>query len=207
MKITKYEHSCVVIEDAGKQVVIDPGAYADSYVPSDKIEAVVVTHIHGDHFNIDKLLSIAKLNPNASFYGPAQVAAEAGQVNMETAEAGQSHKTETFSLDFFGGSHELYEGFENLGLMVNQLFFHPGDSYTAPDKPVRILGLPAAAPWLRVPDTIEYLKRVKPEIAIPIHNAVLSNIGESIHYRLMSEAAASINTKWTVLRPGESLEL
>lgn len=207
MKITKYEHSCLVLETAGKRLVIDPGIYSKSFNDLSNIAGVVVTHIHGDHFDLERLKSIAAQNPESQFFGPRQVADEAGAVNMQAVSAGETKTISEFSLEFFGGKHEFYEGFENIAVLVNGVFFHPGDSYTQPGRTVEVLALPASAPWLRVLDAVNYLRACQPKSTVPIHNALLSEIGESIHYRIIEAAASEARIDWQVLPPGQSIEI
>ena len=48
MQITKYEHALLVIEEAGSQLVIDPGSYSN--LPQLKnVVAIAYTHLHDDH--------------------------------------------------------------------------------------------------------------------------------------------------------------
>lgn len=126
---------------------------------------------------------------------------------MNAVEPNQQVNVGSFKLKFFGGKHELYEGFENIGVLVNDMFYHPGDSYTKPSTPIKILAAPAAAPWLRVSEASEFIKDCSAAIVFPIHNSLLSEIGESIHYRILSEAAEESSSKWQVLRTGQSFTL
>lgn len=206
MKITKYEHSCMVLDNGENRLVIDPGVYSQ-FGENKNIAAVIVTHIHNDHFDMTKLTEIAKENPGAQFFGPPSVARQATRVNMTPVVLGDVQDPGGFRLKFFGDRHELFRDIENIGVLVNETFFYPGDSFSRPDIPIKVLALPAAAPWLRVPDAANYLEICKPKQAFPVHNALLSEIGESIHYRIINEAVQITGTDWHVLRPGESIEV
>ena len=207
MKMTKYEHSCVVVEEAGRQLVIDPGRFSVSFRPSSVIDAVVVTHIHSDHFDPQTLKQIRAQNPHVKLYAPKQVKDEDESLEVDIAEPSKQVSVGPFKLAFFGGKHELYEGFENIGVLVNDAFYHPGDSYAKPGSPIKVLAAPASAPWLRVSEASAFIKDCSAAIVFPIHNSLLSEIGESIHYRILSEAAEECSSKWQVLGTGQSLTL
>jgi L-ascorbate metabolism protein UlaG (beta-lactamase superfamily) len=42
-----------------------------------------------------------------------------------------------------------------------------------PDAPVNVLCLPTAAPWLKAAEAVDYLRSVRPRVAVPIHEAML----------------------------------
>ncbi len=53
MKVTKYPQSCLLLEKDGKRIVIDPGNFfAAKFSVQDlgKLQAVLYTHQHADHF-------------------------------------------------------------------------------------------------------------------------------------------------------------
>ena len=54
MRITKFGHACVRIEHDGQVVVIDPGAFTEREAV-DGATAVLVTHEHVDHLDVDHL--------------------------------------------------------------------------------------------------------------------------------------------------------
>lgn len=206
MKITKYEHSCVVLEQDSKRLVIDPGKFSDSFTDYSNIYGVVITHIHSDHLDEDRLEAILEKNPEVKIFSNSQVVGES-KIKMQAVKAGDKEQVGEFSLEFFGGDHELYDGFKNIAVLVNNTVFHPGDSYTLPGKPIKVLCAPASAPWLRVSEASEFIKNARAETTIPIHNALLSEIGESIHYRILGEAAQQAGKQWRVLKVGENLEI
>ena len=82
----------------------------------------------------------------------------------------------------------------NNAYQVGDLLFHPGDSFTTPPGPVRILLLPVGGPWMKVSESVDYLRAVAPEIAIPIHQAGLADIHQQLHYQLFRGLAPSGTT-------------
>lgn len=205
MQITKYEHSCIEVKEGSSRLIIDPGIFSKSLNDFSIIDAVVITHEHQDHFDPVKIQSIIKANPSVQIITTSQVAKALNSKNAKTARLGEEYSIGKLKLEFFGEKHELFTDVENIAVLVNNRFYHPGDSYTLPNVPVEVLSAPASAPWLRVTEASKFITDIRPKIAFPSHNALLSEIGESIHYRILSNAAKGAKIDWKVLKPGESI--
>jgi L-ascorbate metabolism protein UlaG (beta-lactamase superfamily) len=95
----------------------------------------------------------------------------------------------------------------NVGYLVGGRLFHPGDAFTLPGRPVEVLAVPAAAPWLKVSEAIDYLRAVRPRVAVPVHDRVLSPVGTSLHYRQLEQLGARDGTTLLVLDDGQPLTL
>jgi hypothetical protein len=48
-----------------------------------------------------------------------------------------------------------------------------------PDAPISTLLVPAAAPWLKLAEALDFVRAVAPQRALPIHDAMLSEIGQA----------------------------
>jgi len=184
MKLTKYDHACFTLEKDGKLLVVDPGEFT-SLPQLENVVAVVVTHHHADHLDPLALEALFASNPDMVVYGPEQVddAIEGDYAHQKVA-AGDIIKTGPFTFEFFGGDHAvIHSSFptdQNVGVMINETVYYPGDSFSEPGKPVKVLALPSAAPWLKIGEAIDYVRRVKPNIAFPTHDAIASDAGKSI---------------------------
>lgn len=95
--------------------------------------------------------------------------------------------------------------FQNIGVLVNDTLFYPGDAFTIPAKPFQLLAIPVGSPWANVAEEVDYMKAVKPHQAFPTHNAHLSEIGLDGRNSWLSQAAEPLGTTYTYLHPGESL--
>ena len=65
MKITKFGHCCLLIEEGGVRILTDPGIYSTQQNEVKDIGFVLITHEHTDHFNINSLKEILINNPQA----------------------------------------------------------------------------------------------------------------------------------------------
>lgn len=208
MKLTKYEHACLVLEEAGEVLVIDPGVLAKLPELSG-VTTIVITHVHPDHLQIDNLAAIIADNPSLTIYASDEVIAELDSLDVKkVAVANDTIKNGVFELQFFGHDHAvIYEQVpcQNRGVMVNNWLYYPGDSFTAPGKAVKVLAFPAAAPWCKVSEVVEFIERVKPARAFPTHNGTLSEFGEMVNYFYIEKAIADVGGQFVKLEPGDLL--
>jgi L-ascorbate metabolism protein UlaG (beta-lactamase superfamily) len=211
MKLTKFEHSCLILEKAGSAIVIDPGVFTAPLSDVAGVVAIVITHEHPDHWTPEHLARILDMNPGARVLGPAGVAAAATDVSVEVVAGGDRIEIEPFTLEFFGEKHALiHESIpvvDNVGVLVDDTVYYPGDSYTAPGVAVPVLATPTGAPWLKIGDVMDYVAEVKPAQAFPVHDMVLSVIGKQMANGRVKEVTEAAGGQFFVLEPGESLDL
>jgi L-ascorbate metabolism protein UlaG (beta-lactamase superfamily) len=211
MKLTKYEHACMVIEKGDSALVIDPGGFTMPLTDLMDVVAVVITHEHGDHWTAEQLTRIKERNPKVRFFGPSGVAAAAPGFEIEVVAAGDTVTVEPFTLKFFGEKHAvIHESIplvDNVGVLVNDELYYAGDSYTVPGVSVPVLAAPVGAPWLKIGEAMDYVLAVKPRQAFPVHEAVLSQIGRNLGNDRLRNATEQGGGEFVVLEAGESLEL
>lgn len=214
MKLTKFEHSCMVLEKEGKSLVIDPGGLNGALVPPINCVAVVVTHEHFDHLNQDKLKEIFAVNPEAKLYVNEGIAAKledelSGRATV--VNSGQLEAVEGFSLQFVGALHEAIRPEVprpvNVGVIVDELFFHPGDEYSVPEQPFVWLGLAINAPWAKVSETNDFVKAAKSKHVIPIHDGLLNEAGIGTYENHITAACEMVGSEYHTVSVGESIEL
>ncbi|MEW2416088.1 MBL fold metallo-hydrolase [Streptomyces sp. NPDC046866] len=187
MKLTKRLHSCVQLEKDGRVLVIDPGAFSepDAGLGAD---ALLVTHEHPDHFHEGRLRAALDANPAAQLWTLDSVArqlAPAYPGRVRTVGNGDAFTAAGFEVQVHGELHALIHPdmprVTNVGYLVEGSLFHPGDALTVPGVPVETLMLPVHAPWNKVGEVIDYVREVKPAVAIDIHDAYLSDIARPIY--------------------------
>lgn len=211
MKITKLEHSGIIFEKDGKKVVCDPVEFTEKLPELEKVVAVVVTHKHGDHLQTEKLKEILEKNPEARVFTTSDAASEVPCA--KTVRNGDKVKVDEFELEFFGKNHALIipgvVPCENIGVVIDGKYANPGDSFDVPGDldEVEVLFVPSAAPWCKVSEGMEYIKTVKPKIVVPVHNAVLSSLGDGFNNNWLRVAAEEIGAGFNALKTGESLEV
>jgi L-ascorbate metabolism protein UlaG (beta-lactamase superfamily) len=188
MRITHYGHACVLAElPDGARILFDPGTYSAGFEDLTGLDAILITHEHPDHHDRERLPRLAAANPGAAVV----TVADAGDPVTVGGAGGAAVRVQP-------GEHAIIHPdlptVTNHAYQVGDLLFHPGDSFTRPRGEVRILLLPSGGPWMKLSESIDYLRAVAPEIAIPIHQAGLASVHQQLHYQLFSALAPSGTT-------------
>lgn len=211
MKVTKFEHACLVITKGDDTLVIDPGAFTMPLTDLDGVVGIVITHEHADHWTAEQIERIRDRNPDAVVFGPAGVAAAATGIAVEQVAAGDEREAGGFALTFTGGEHaQVHESIpivDNVGVVVDSLLYYPGDSFDLPSTEVAVLAVPSSGPWLKTGEAMDFVAAVKPRRAFPVHDAVLSVIGKGMVNGRLEAIGKAHGTEFFVLEPGESTDL
>ncbi len=193
MILTKYGHACFTVEKDGVQLVVDPGNFSTDYIPSNTVIAVVITHEHPDHFDHEQLEAIIDKNPDAVIIGNESITSKIDVFQTRTVTAGEHVTIGPFELDFTGGEHAVihdsYPRATNVGVMINDLLYYPGDSFVVPNRPVDTLAITANAPWMKTSEAMNFLATINPRYAFPTHDSLLSDVGKSLTDRLLGSIA------------------
>jgi L-ascorbate metabolism protein UlaG (beta-lactamase superfamily) len=209
MKITKHPHAHLAITEAGQQLIIDPGMFSAKLGDIANVVAVVVTHNHADHFSAEHLKAIQAASPGVKIFATPEVADEFPAAIV--VAHGEQVDVGPFSLAFFGSDHAAIHSSvpvpHNIGVFVNNLLFYPGDAFTVPVEHVQILAVPGNAPWATVGEAMDYIASLRPAIAFPTHNGLLSDAGSAVYNMHLSNISKKSGTEFRSLRPGESIEL
>ncbi|MBI4175068.1 MBL fold metallo-hydrolase [Candidatus Berkelbacteria bacterium] len=206
MRITKYGHSCLLVEEGNGRLLFDPGSYSE--VPADltDLDAIFVTHEHPDHCDVELIKRLHNLNPAAPIVSNPAVCKLLGEQNLPATllSNGQKVIIKDVAIEGFGDHHTPIHSsippIRNIGFMVAGRLFHPGDRFIDPQRPIDILALPVAGPWLRLDEAIDYALALKPKQAFPFHEGNLKNSG-SVH-RIPGTILIPQGITWTVIEAG-----
>ena len=188
MRITSLGHACVLIESDDVRILVDPGNYTPSFEEERGVDAVFVTHQHGDHMAIDRIPRLMAFNPQATLYAEPEASAQLVDAGLECRplEVDAAVEVGDVTLRVVGGRHAIIHQdlgcIGNVGLVVEhdgRRFFHPGDSYEVAPEGIDLLAVPLMAPWATLGETADFLRAVKAPRWIPIHDALLSELGRT----------------------------
>lgn len=194
--MTKYTHSCVRLELGGAVLVVDPGIWSEPSALRG-CDAVLVTHEHVDHVDALRLAGLG-----VPVYAPA--GSSIPDIAVTGVQPGETFSAAGIAVRAFGGQHAaVYDGQPdcvNLGYIIGDLLYHPGDALHVPGQPVETLLVPVQASWLKTAEAIDFVLAVGPERVFSIHDAQVNERGLGSINGWLEEAAGQ-RYRW--LAPGQ----
>ncbi|MGX6602469.1 MBL fold metallo-hydrolase [Micromonosporaceae bacterium Da 78-11] len=210
MRITKFTHSCLRIDGDGV-LVVDPGVFSErsALVGAD---AVLITHEHPDHLDPAALTEAVQRQPGLRIFAHADVLATVPALaEVSTAiEPGSEFEAAGLRVRAYGGQHAVIHPdiprIANLAYLIGDdrtNVYHPGDSFTVPgDATVDTLFVPLDAPWMKVSESIDFVRAVRPGRAYALHDALLTEPGAKIFDGLLERLSG---TDYAHLAPGTTV--
>lgn len=200
MQLTHFGHSCLLADfpsrsGEGSTILFDPGVFSHGFEGITGLSAILITHQHPDHADVDRLPALIEANPQAALYADPQTAAQLGDP-WRAVNAGDEFTVGDLTVRGVGGKHAVIHPelpvIDNISYLVGDdahaaRLMHPGDALFVPGEPVDVLATPAAAPWLKISEAVDYLRAVAPTHAVPIHQAIIDPVGRPIFYSRLSE--------------------
>jgi L-ascorbate metabolism protein UlaG (beta-lactamase superfamily) len=216
MELTKHGHACVALDDGGRRLVIDPGAFTEPGAMAGAA-AVLITHEHPDHFAPDRIRAALEADPALEVWTNGSVAGllEGFGARVHAVGHGDAVMVAGFEVRVHGELHaEIHPEIPRIGNVgflvdggVGGPVFHPGDALTVPDEPVATLLVPMHAPWSRIADVIDYVRAVGADQAYAVHDGLLNDSGLAVVGGMLGERGPGTPTPFSRLAPGDTVEL
>ncbi|MFD1947562.1 MBL fold metallo-hydrolase [Nocardioides aestuarii] len=197
MRLTKFGHACIRVEQDDTVLVVDPGGWT-SPEAVDGATALLLTHEHPDHVHPEHLRrttapiwtieAVARMlreqAPDVAERVTVVAPGESFDAGLPVRAVGELHAV----------IHPDLPRFDNSGFLLEAggtTVFHPGDALTGPDRPVDVLCAPVSAPWLKASEAVDFARAVGAARNLAIHDRVYSEEGLGIvdgHFgRLLGE--------------------
>ena len=216
MRLTKFAHSCVRLDDDSRALVVDPGVFLDAAQFTDAFQgahAVLVTHEHGDHVNVEALRAVAVADPELHIWAPASVAAHFAEFGdrVHPVRENESFEAAGFAIQTFGGQHALIHPtvpiIPNVAFLVDERVYHPGDSLIVPTVPVETLLVPIHAPWSKTAEVVDFAVSVRASNAHQIHDGLLNDAGLQFTEAHVARIGGQHGTQYRHLAVRETVEV
>jgi L-ascorbate metabolism protein UlaG (beta-lactamase superfamily) len=175
MKITKFVHSCLLVETPDRCAIFDPGNRSVEALGGaldggsiTRLDDIFITHIHPDHGDPALIKRLVQQFPGARVTAtPETVAALA----KEGIRAGTEPPE---GVVFFDSPHESVAPLfgrppQEIGIHYLDKLSDPGDSHSFKETKA-ILALPVSAPWGSAIRALNLALELKPRHVLPIHD-------------------------------------
>lgn len=181
MKIYKYLHSCVVFEEEGFKLLVDPGIYSfvEGRVKASDfkdVSAVIITHNHPDHLDKENLKTILQLS-GAKLYTNGQVADELKELDIDTELLTDGDfQIGPFSIKTLSVVHQpLLDAPvpQMTALVIDDKVLHPVDSFEQNlqrYQGIEMLLLPIMAPFTDEISVAAFADKLQPKQIIAVHD-------------------------------------
>lgn len=209
MRITKLGHSCLHVVDGDADILVDPGTFSAGFETLTGLTAVLITHEHADHLDLDRLPAVLAANPQAVVHADAGSAAKLRDAGIQVTpvSAGQTLDVGT-PVTVHGRTHAVIHAdipvISNAQYLIGGRLLHPGDSLELPEVAIEVLAVPASAPWMALKEAVEFYRAVSPTVAFPIHERILAN--PAMAYGLLSKLGPA-GSSWREPADGDEFEV
>ena len=182
MRITKYNHACLLVEDSSKNTLIDPGNYSEEVIDVEKLpklDYILITHAHQDHFYLPLVKQLLEKFPDVKIITTEDVVKELKKENITPSTKGDNYVTvQSVPHEKVWAAPQA----QNIMVTLGGRLSHPGDSHTFATS-AEILAIPFAAPWGSTSKAVEIAEELHPKVVIPIHDFMLKDISRQGMYQ------------------------
>lgn len=206
MKITKYLHSCLLIEEQNKTILIDPGSYSTPILDLatiSNLDYLLFTHEHPDHFDIPFTKQLVEKFPDVKIVTNPSIVAILEKDRIQAASTGDN----IVALEVL--SHEKLwdkEPPQNAVFTIFGKLTHPGDCMQFTTT-AEILALPLQAPWGSTNQAVIKALEVQPKVIIPIHDWHWKDEVRIQMYERLQGFFREKGIEFKVVKTGETIEI
>ncbi len=211
MRITKYVHSCLLVETDKFNALIDPGRFTyDSHMVDvnklPELNYLVITHEHADHYHEEFLRKLSNRFKHANIVTNDDLAEKIAKLKLPNPIQTGSDD----DLTVFEAAHEpLPLGLPNvlnIGVHFSDELTHSGDSYDVRQSR-KILALPITAPFASLREALDAVVKLKPQAVLPMHDWEWHKDARSARYHMTKDVLKPHNIEFIELENAKPVEL
>ncbi|MFD0783873.1 MBL fold metallo-hydrolase [Micromonospora azadirachtae] len=216
MRVTKYLHSCLLVDTGAARLLIDPGRFTfveGRVTPEDfgELDAIAVTHHHPDHADPDALSAIIR-RTGAPLLGDRQSAERlaAYGLTVTVVEPGP-HRIGAMTVDAIRADHEPVLADEtpaNTAYLIDGRVLHCGDSLHPvlfAHRGVDLLAVPVMGPYLTERLVAGFIAQLNPVAVVPLHHGYAKEFFITQRYDTYRPYVEQLGVTWHGLRePGDT---
>lgn len=210
MKVTKFIHSCLLVETPDRTAIFDPGSFSgealtrllDSGGP-DRLDDIFITHVHADHCDPALIKKVVDKFPDVRITGTSEVVAELAKTGIKAGDQLVE------GVGFFQAPHEAIftPGIpQNIGIHYLDKLSDPGDSHSFSGS-MAILALPVQAPWGSAVNAFNLAVKLKPQHVLPIHDWHWNDQARAWMYSMFEKGLGEQGITFHKLETGKPVEI
>ncbi|MBP9668018.1 MBL fold metallo-hydrolase [Candidatus Saccharibacteria bacterium] len=199
-----------MVEKNNQSIVVDPGSDSFDLIIPTNAQAILFTHEHDDHASVELTQKIIDSNPQVALVGTKGTMDKFSHMPKTIIDATTELPVGDFMITAYFGEHDLVHSdlsrVENVGYYIDSTVFYGGDTIaTIPAQTPKILAVPIASNWAKFSDVIDYVRKIKPTYAVPVHDRLLSDTGRKVADRHMENLTKNYGI--TYMRPVGAIEI
>lgn len=208
MKITKFVHSCLLVEmpePVNRTALFDPGTMSETALSQHELsflDDIIITHQHNDHMSIPLMKQLVAQFPQVRVTAPSDA------VRLLAAEGITASDQPSPGITFFESPHAQIRPFfasdppDELGVHYLDMLSDPGDGHDFHESKA-ILALPVQAPWGSTRRAVELALELRPQHILPIHDWHWSDAARRSSYDKMEQLFADHGITFHKLETGQ----
>lgn len=210
MKVTKYIHSCLVIETPNRVAIFDPGTMSaealGAAIPNmGRLDDIFITHVHPDHCSPELIKQLLQKFPNVRITSNSEVVAALAKEGIKASDQAPE------GVAFFDSPHEngmpLFPTLpEEKGIHYLDVLSDPGDSHSFKETKA-ILALPVTAPWGSSARAVNLALELKPKYILPVHDWHWSDEARRLMYSRFEQIFGGQGIQFCKLETGQPVEI
>jgi L-ascorbate metabolism protein UlaG (beta-lactamase superfamily) len=208
MKVTKFVHSCLLVETPERTAIFDPGTMSaealGAAIPGlSRLDDIFITHVHADHCSPELIKRLVAKFPDVRITGTPEVVAELSKAGLKASVQPPD------GVSFFNAPHESVAPNptpQNIGIHYLDKLSDPGDSHSFHETKA-VLALPVQAPWGSSARALELVLELKPRYVLPIHDWHWDEATRLSSYDNFEQVLGEQGIKFYKLQTGQPVEI
>lgn len=209
MQVTKFVHSCLLVETPERTAIFDPGTMSaealGAAIPElSRLDDIFITHIHQDHCDPELIKRLVAKFPDVRITGTPEVVAELAKEGIKASN------TPPEGVTFFDSPHEKIHPPsptpQQIGIHYLDVLSHPGDSHSFHETKA-VLALPMTAPWGSNVRAFNLALELKPRFVLPIHDWHWRDEAREGTYNMFEQRLGEQGIKFYKLQTGQPVEI